>query len=108
MTPADPDDRTGAFLQQAAGVHYRLVLVVSGTTPNSRRAIANARALCNEHLAGRHTLTIVDLYQQPDFARQEQIVAVPTLIRQAPPPVMRFVGDLSSLGELQLPADREH
>lgn len=106
MTEDCTDDRSGAFLEQPVDQHYTLVLVVSGTTPNSRRAIANARAICENQLAGRHTLTIVDLYQQPEFAQREQIVAVPTLIRQHPPPVWRMVGDLSDPKGLLLPSDR--
>lgn len=106
MTADHTDDRSGAFLELASNQHYTLVLVVSGTTPNSRRAIANVRAICETQLVGRHTLTIIDLYQQPEFAEREQIVAVPTLIRRQPPPVWRMVGDLSDPKGLLLPSDR--
>jgi len=74
---------------------YMLRLYVSGLTPNSARAIANLKTLCEEHLAGRHELEVVDVFQQPELARADQIVAVPTLIRKLPFPVRRLIGDLS-------------
>lgn len=75
--------------------HYVLRLYVSGLTPNSARAIANLKALCDEHLAGRYELEVVDVFQQPELARADQIVAVPTLVKRLPPPVRRLIGDLS-------------
>lgn len=74
---------------------YVLRLYVSGLTQNSARAIANLRALCEEHLAGRYELEVVDVFQQPELARADQIVAVPTLIKKLPFPVRRLIGDLS-------------
>lgn len=74
---------------------YVLRLYVSGLTPNSARAIANLRTLCDEHLAGRYELEVVDVFQQPELARADQIVAVPTLIKKLPLPMRRLIGDLS-------------
>lgn len=74
---------------------YMLRLYVSGLTPNSARAIANLKALCEEHLAGCHELEVVDVFQQPELARADQVVAVPTLIRKLPLPMRRLIGDLS-------------
>ncbi len=74
---------------------YVLRLYVSGLTPNSARAIANLKALCEERLAGRYELEVVDVFQQPELARADQIVAVPTLIKKLPLPVRRLIGDLS-------------
>lgn len=74
---------------------YMLRLYVSGLTPNSARAIANLKTLCEEHLTGRYELEVVDVFQQPELARADQIVAVPTLIRKLPFPVRRLIGDLS-------------
>jgi circadian clock protein KaiB len=74
---------------------YVLRLYVTGLTPNSTRAIANIKALCRNELAGRYDLQIVDIYQQPEVAKSEQIVAAPTLIKQLPLPLRRLVGDLS-------------
>ncbi|HVU25587.1 MAG TPA: circadian clock KaiB family protein [Opitutus sp.] len=74
---------------------YLLTLFVTGSTPRSTTAIGNIRALCEEFLADRYQLKIVDIYQQPATARHEQIVAAPTLVKHAPQPVRRLVGDLS-------------
>ena len=72
-----------------------LRLYVAGTTPRSLRAIVDAERLCREHLDGRFTLEVIDIYQRPVLARNEQIVAVPTLVRRLPEPLRKLVGDLS-------------
>jgi circadian clock protein KaiB len=64
-------------------------------TPNSQRAIKNVQKICEEYLQGRFELEIIDIYQQPIFAKDGQIVAVPTLVRELPPPLRKFIGDLS-------------
>ncbi|MGD8861114.1 MAG: circadian clock KaiB family protein [Myxococcales bacterium] len=79
----------------APGEHWQLRLYIAGMTPVARRAISNVEALCEARLAGRYTLTVVDLLQEPARAEEAQIVAVPTLVREAPPPERRVVGDLS-------------
>ena len=75
---------------------YLLHLYITGATPNSMRALRNIKEICEEHLAGRYELLILDIYQQPELARQEQIIAAPTLIRQRPLPRRQLVGDLSN------------
>ncbi|HEX3625174.1 MAG TPA: circadian clock KaiB family protein, partial [Verrucomicrobiae bacterium] len=70
---------------------YQLRLYVTGTTPRSSRAIANIRALCEEYLAGHYELEVIDIYQQPDQAVKEQIIAAPTLVKHLPIPLKRFV-----------------
>lgn len=75
---------------------YDLCLYVTGMTSRSARAIENLRAFCSTHLEGRHTLRIFDLYQQPALAREEQLVAAPTLVKRSPLPQRRLVGDLSN------------
>lgn len=75
-------------------VHLRLY--VAGQTPKSLAAIANLKRLCEEHLAGRYTIEVVDLQVTPQLAAGDQIVAVPTLIRRLPPPLRRVIGDLSN------------
>jgi circadian clock protein KaiB len=70
-------------------------LYVAGTSPRSLRAIQNARAICDEHFQGRHELEVIDIFQQPGRAKDDQILAVPTLIKRTPPPLQRFIGDLS-------------
>jgi circadian clock protein KaiB len=74
---------------------YVLRLYVAGATPRSVRAIANVKRICEEHLKGRYELDVIDLYQQPQLARGEQIIAVPTLIKKLPPPLQRIIGDMS-------------
>jgi circadian clock protein KaiB len=79
------------------GDTYVLRLFVAGTTPRSMQAILDARAFCESHLADSYQLEVIDIYQQPALARDEQIVAVPTLVRSLPPPLRRLVGDLSDV-----------
>lgn len=79
-----------------AGQGYNLRLYVAGQTPKSMAAIANLRRLCEEYLAGRYSIDIVDLMRDPELARAHQIVAVPTLIRELPEPIRRIIGDLSN------------
>jgi circadian clock protein KaiB len=74
---------------------YVLRLYVSGMTPNSRKAIENTKKICDEHLQGRYELEIIDIYQQPIFAKEGQIVAAPTLVKELPPPLRKFIGDMS-------------
>jgi circadian clock protein KaiB len=82
-------------LNSSTNEQYVLKLFVAGTTPRSTRAIANIARLCEQHLKGRYDLQIIDLQQEPALAWEEQIVAVPTLIKQLPVPLRRLVGDLS-------------
>ena len=75
--------------------HYALRLYVTGTTPKSVRAIANVKKICDEYLKGRYELEVIDLYQQPQLAQGEQIIAAPTLIKKLPLPLRRIIGDMS-------------
>ncbi len=75
---------------------YVLRLYVTGTTPASRRAILHVREICEEHLKGRYDLEVVDIYQLPSLARDEQIIAAPTLVKALPLPLRRLIGDLSN------------
>ena len=70
-------------------------LYIAGMNPRSRRAVDNLTKLCEQHLAGRYRIQVVDIYQQPELARAEQLVAAPTLVRTLPLPLRRFVGDLA-------------
>jgi circadian clock protein KaiB len=76
--------------------HWRLRLYVAGQTPKSVAAFDNLKKLCEEHLAGRYEIEVVDLLQNPQLARGDQIVAIPTLVRQLPPPIRKIIGDLSN------------
>jgi circadian clock protein KaiB len=84
-----------AAAQAAKRQRYVLRLYVAGTTPRSQAAIRTVTAICEEHLAGRYELEVIDIYQQPVLAQGEQIIAVPTLIKKLPLPLRRFIGDLS-------------
>ncbi|WP_243374705.1 circadian clock KaiB family protein [Geotalea sp. SG265] len=92
-------------LERTSTGKYLLRLYVAGTTPNSRRAIENVRKICEEHLKGRYELEIVDIYQQPIFAREGQIVAAPTLVKELPPPLRKFIGDMSQTERILLGLD---
>jgi circadian clock protein KaiB len=73
----------------------KLRLYVAGQTPKSIRAFANLKVLCEEHLKGRYRIEVIDLMENPQLARGDQIVAVPSLIRKLPQPVRKIIGDLS-------------
>jgi circadian clock protein KaiB len=75
---------------------WHLRLYVAGQTPKSIAALANLKRLCEEHLAGRYRLEIVDLQKQPHLARRDEIVVLPTLVRQLPQPIRKIIGDLSN------------
>ncbi len=76
---------------------YILRLYVGGSTLKSKLAIANIKRVCEQHLKGRYDLEVIDIHQHAHLARDEQIVAVPTLIKRLPLPLQRLVGDMSNL-----------
>jgi circadian clock protein KaiB len=75
---------------------YNLRLYVAGQTPKSLAAIANLKAICEDHLSGRYSIEVIDLTITPQLAAGDQIVALPTLVRTLPPPLKRVIGDLSN------------
>ena len=75
---------------------WELRLYVAGLTPNCARALANLKKLCETHLAGKYRIEVVDLLENPQLARGDQIMAVPTLVRALPQPVRKIIGDLSN------------
>jgi circadian clock protein KaiB len=89
------------------GERYLLRLYVAGATTGSVHAIESIRRICNEQLEGRYELKVIDIYQQPEQAKQEDIVAVPTLVKQLPEPVRVLVGDLSELERVLVALDIE-
>jgi circadian clock protein KaiB len=98
-------ERNGARLKskpvkQRPKRKYILKLFITGQTPRSAASVTNLNAICNEYLTGRFELEVVDIYQQPEMARDSQIVAAPTLIKQLPPPLRKLVGDLSDRGKV--------
>jgi circadian clock protein KaiB len=75
---------------------WKLRLYVAGHTPKSLTAFANLKRLCEERLKGRYAIEVVDLIEQPRLAKDDQILAIPTLVRKLPPPVRKMIGDLSN------------
>ena len=88
MEPASQDAEFDAYV---------LRLFVAGSTPRSLRAIANIRIICEQYLQGRYELEVIDIYQRPELAESEQIVAAPTLIKKLPLPLRQLIGDLNDI-----------
>jgi circadian clock protein KaiB len=84
---------------------YVLRLYVTGMTPKSINAIENIRKICEENLKGRYELEVIDIYQQPGYAKNEQIIAAPTLIKKLPLPLRRFIGDMSNKDKILVGLD---
>ncbi|MCL4195313.1 MAG: circadian clock KaiB family protein [Thermoguttaceae bacterium] len=96
---SEPPDRKGDFEALSArrdGDRYRLRLYVTGMTARSIRAIANLKAICEEWLPGRYDLEVLDIHQHPEMAREQDVIAAPTLVKELPPPLRRLIGDLSN------------
>jgi circadian clock protein KaiB len=79
----------------AADEVWHLRLYVAGQSPKSLRAFANLKVLCDEHLAGRYEIEVIDLIEHPALARSDDILAIPTLVRRLPAPLRKIIGDLS-------------
>ena len=75
---------------------FELRLYVAGQTPKSVTALANLKKMCEEHLAGKYRIEVIDLLEQPQLARGDQILAIPTLVRRLPAPIRKIIGDLSN------------
>src|SRR6185437_458335 len=77
-------------------MEWELRLYVAGNTPNSIAAFSNLQQICEKHMGGRYRIEIVDLFENPQLARGDQIIAVPTLVRRLPTPIKKIIGDLSN------------
>ncbi len=91
---------TATFDQAITGLHkdkYILRLFITGTTARSVLALTNLKKICEEYLEGRYDLEVIDLYQNPGLAKDEQIIAAPTLIKKLPLPFRRIIGDMSDI-----------
>jgi len=75
---------------------FELRLYVAGQSPKAQRAFANLRKICDEHLAGRYSIEVIDLLEDPQLGRGDQILALPTLVRRLPAPIKKIIGDLSN------------
>jgi circadian clock protein KaiB len=82
---------------QRANGYYNLRLYVAGQTSKSITALANLKKICEEHLAGRYQIEVIDLLEHPQLAAGDQILAVPTLVRRLPEPLKRIIGNLSNM-----------
>jgi len=87
---------TGQTMDGPQDDNYILRLYIAGMSPRSVRATTNIKKICEEHLHGRYELEVIDLYQQPQLAAGEQIIAAPTLIKKLPSPLRRIIGDMSN------------
>ena len=101
MSPAKPS----ALRSTARRARYLLRLYVTGTTGKSVRAIQNVRRICEEHLAGRYELEVVDIYKNLPLAREDGIVAAPTLIKRLPKPLRILIGDMADEQKVLLSLD---
>ena len=93
MVNEDPDEQ------------YVLKLYVAGQTPKSLAAFANLKKICEEHLQDRYIIEVVDLLEKPELAEGDQIIAIPTLIRNLPEPVRKIIGDLSNTEKVLIGLD---
>lgn len=87
---------------------WELRLYVAGQTPKSVAAFANLKRICEEYLAGKYTIEIIDLLENPQLAKGDQILAVPTLVRKLPEPIKKIIGDLSNTERVLVGLDLRH
>jgi circadian clock protein KaiB len=97
-----------ALVADLAQPTYLFRLYVSGTSSRSAMAITNVRQICDQHLAGRYELEVIDVYQQAAATKTAQIIAVPTLIKEVPLPAQRFVGDMSNTERIVVGLNLKH
>jgi circadian clock protein KaiB len=108
MDEKKPEDRSEAFerlVEDHEPKQFVLRLYVTGLTPRSTQAIGTIKDICEEELKGRYDLEVIDLAKQPELAREADIVAAPTLIKQLPLPLRRLIGDLSNKERVLLGLD---
>jgi circadian clock protein KaiB len=84
---------------------WQLRLYVAGQTPKSIAAFSNLKKICEDHLNGRYRIEVIDLVQQPQLSRGDQILAIPTLVRKLPQPVRKIIGDLSDTNRVLVGLD---
>lgn len=92
-------------ISESGNDKYVLRLFITGATSRSVLAIKNLKQICEEYLKGRYELEVIDLYQKPDLALNEQIIAAPTLIKKHPLPFRRIIGDMSNIEKVLLGLD---
>jgi len=94
--------------QGAEGEAWKLRLYVAGQTPKCIAAFANLKTICEEHMAGKYQIEVIDLLKDPKLARGDQILAIPTLVRKLPEPVRKIIGDLSNTERVLVGLDLRH
>jgi circadian clock protein KaiB len=92
-------------LQDSVDKKYILRLYVAGFTPKSTQSITAIKKICEEHLHGRYELEVIDIYQQPVLAKGEQIIAAPTLVKELPPPLRKFIGSMADVDRILVGLD---
>ncbi|WP_333478740.1 circadian clock KaiB family protein [Allocoleopsis sp.] len=80
--------------------NYVFRLYVAGNSPKSVRAIQNLNKICEKYIKGHYEIEVIDIYQRPELLEQEQIFAIPTLIKKLPPPLQRLIGDMTNIEEV--------
>lgn len=109
--PAAPEEAPpapGSTSALTGSDKWLLRLYVAGQTPRSVLAFANLQRICQEHLSGRYQIEIIDLQAQPELAREDQILAIPTLVRALPEPMRKIIGDLSHTEKVLVGLDLLH
>ncbi|MGA3175152.1 MAG: circadian clock KaiB family protein, partial [Syntrophorhabdales bacterium] len=104
-TPKDSIEIFEKAIKRSRKKKYILRLYIAGTSAKSTHAIDNLKKICEEHLKGRYDLEVIDIYQQPTLAEGEQIIAAPTLVKELPPPLRKFIGDLADTEKLLVGLD---
>jgi circadian clock protein KaiB len=105
---AKPVDSAADFeraLESRDDRQYLLTLYITGATPKSLRAIRSVKEICEKHLHGHYKLEVVDIYQQPEKAKSQDIVAAPTLIKQLPQPLRKLIGDMANTDRILMGLD---
>lgn len=92
----EKEDEVALSEMQSGEKAYILKLYVAGQTKKSLAAFANLKKICEEHLHGRYQIEVIDLIKNPQLAKGDQILAIPTLVRQLPTPIKKIIGDLSN------------
>jgi circadian clock protein KaiB len=100
--------RSAARRKPLPSERWNLRLYVAGQTPRTAAALANLKKICEQHLAGRYEIEMVDLLRNPQLAAGDQILAVPTLVRKLPPPMKKLIGDLADEDRVLVGLDLRH
>ena len=103
--PKKPAAPTGSRAAKPRSPEYQLRLYVAGQSARSIAAIANLKRICDLHLGGRYAIEVIDLLEQPQLAKADEILAIPTLVRRLPPPIRKIIGDLSNVDRVLLGLD---